>query len=149
MVQSSSLVGTGGGCMWVISARSRSTTMETVTGECQSENRREYVRSTPSCSVSVDQQKSPYTSSPKAAARDVCTPSRLAAMARLAMPPGHDPIPDAWSSVPRTGMDSRPVKTTSKNTVPCTNRSYCSSCCSLIPALPPASDDRLSGQSAR
>lgn len=59
MVQSSSLVGTGGGCMWVISARSRSTTMETVTGECQSANRREYVRSTPSCSVSVDQQKSP------------------------------------------------------------------------------------------
>ena len=37
----SSLAGTGAGCMWVSIARSRSTTMETVTGECQSENRRE------------------------------------------------------------------------------------------------------------
>jgi hypothetical protein len=41
MVASSSLVGTGAGCMWVSIARSRSTTMDTVTGECQSVNRRE------------------------------------------------------------------------------------------------------------
>jgi hypothetical protein len=81
------------------------------------------VRSTPSCSVSVDQQKSPYTSSPNAAASDVLSPRRLAAIARLAMPPGHDPIPDACTSVPRRGSDGRPVKTTSKKTVPFTNRS--------------------------
>ena len=44
-------------------------------------------------------------------------------MARLAMPPGHDPMPEACTSVPRTGSDGSPVKTTSKNTVPFTNRS--------------------------
>ncbi len=41
MVASSSLVGTGAGCSWVSIARSRSTTIETVTGECQPVNRRE------------------------------------------------------------------------------------------------------------
>ncbi len=37
----SALPGTGTGCMWVSIALSRSKTMETVTGECQSENRSE------------------------------------------------------------------------------------------------------------
>jgi len=71
----------------------------------------------------VDQQKSPYTSSPNAAARDVRTPRRLAAIARLAMPPGHDPMPSAWISVPLMGSELIPVKTTSRKTVPLTNRS--------------------------
>jgi hypothetical protein len=39
------------------------------------------------------------------------------------MPPGHEPMPDAWIPVPRSGRDGSPVKTTSKNTVPLTNRS--------------------------
>src|ERR1700758_317831 len=43
------------------------------------------------------------------------------------MPPGHEPIPEACTSVPRTGSDGRPVKTTSRKTVPCTNRSKVSS----------------------
>ena len=47
----------------------------------------------PSWSASVRQQNSPYTSSPKAAAREVRSPSRPAAVARLAMPPGEEPMP--------------------------------------------------------
>ena len=39
------------------------------------------------------------------------------------MPPGHDPMPDACTSVPRSGSEDSPVKTTSKNTVPLTKRS--------------------------
>ena len=45
--------------MWVTMARSRSITIDTVTGECQCEKRRDGPRSTPSWSASVVQQKSP------------------------------------------------------------------------------------------
>src|SRR5689334_5629691 len=44
-------------------------------------------------------------------------------MARLAMPPGHEPIPSAQTSVPLAGMLARPVKTMSRNTVPQRNTS--------------------------
>src|ERR1700761_5785746 len=53
-------------------------------------------------------------------------------MARLAIPPGHDPMPAACTSVPRRGSDGSPVKTTSKKTVPFTNRS---NACSAIAFL--------------
>ncbi len=39
------------------------------------------------------------------------------------MPPGQEPMPDACTSVPLTGTDGSPVKTTSKKTVPLTNKS--------------------------
>ena len=52
-------------------------------------------------------------------ANPVRSPSRLAAMARLAMPPGQDPMPSAWISAPGMGWDGRPVSTMSKNVVPC------------------------------
>ena len=53
---------------------------------------------------------------------------QLAAIARFAMPPGHDPMPVACTSVPRSGSEDKPVKTTSKNTVPLTKRSNVWSC---------------------
>lgn len=104
-------------------ARSRSIDIETVTGECQWPIRRECDRSTFSWSASVRQQKSAYTSSPKTAARPLRSPSRLAAIAKFATPPGHEPIPSAKISVPVVGADSSPVSTMSRNTVPCTNTS--------------------------
>ena len=55
----SSSVLTGETCPCVPMLRSRPTDIETVTGECQSSNRRDRLRSTPSCSCSVRQQKSP------------------------------------------------------------------------------------------
>ena len=54
-------------------------------------------------------------------------PSRRAATARLAMPPGHDPIPSAQTSVPGLGSSCSPVKTMSRKTVPCTKTSNCGS----------------------
>ena len=104
-------------------ARSRSIDIDTVTGECQCPIRRECDRSTPSWSASVRQQKSAYTSSPKTEARPLRKPSRLAAMAKFATPPGHDPMPSAKISVPVFGADGRPVSTMSRNTVPWTNTS--------------------------
>src|SRR5882762_7181715 len=44
-------------------------------------------------------------------------------MARLAIPPGQDPIPGAHTSVPAAGSVDRPVKTMSRNTVPDMNTS--------------------------
>jgi len=44
-------------------------------------------------------------------------------MARLAIPPGDEPIPSAQTSVPLVGMASRPVKMMSRNTVPHKNTS--------------------------
>jgi hypothetical protein len=113
----------GGGCPWLTMPRSRWTAMETVTGECQPSKRRERLRSMCSNSAKVSQQKSPYASSPKAAAREVRSPSRRAATARLAIPPGHEPIPSAQISSPPSGSRSRPVKMMSRKTVPQTKTS--------------------------
>src|SRR5690349_5080341 len=62
-------------------------------------------------------------SSPNAAASAVRSPSRLAAMARFATPPGHDPMPSTSCSVPRAGMSCSPVNTMSRKTVPFRKRS--------------------------
>ena len=87
-------------------------------GECQLGIRRDADRSTISWFASVSQQKSPYTSSPNAAATAVRSPSRDAATAMFATPPGQDPIPWALTSVPLAGGELNPVSTMSKKTVP-------------------------------
>src|SRR5699024_9479225 len=46
------------------------------------------------------------------------SPSRAAAVARLAIPPGLEPMPLDQSSSPGRGRRSMPVKTMSKKTVP-------------------------------
>ena len=55
------------------------------------------------------------------------------------MPPGHEPMPDACTSVPRRGSEGSPVKTTSKKTVPFTNRSnVCVAASPLLRVAAPA-----------
>src|SRR6187431_1049917 len=43
------------------------------------------------------------------------------------MPPGHDPIPSAHTSVPGLGSSCSPVNTMSRKTMPCTKTSNCGS----------------------
>jgi len=108
---------------------------DTVTGECQLLICRDIDRSMPS-PRSVRARKSPYRSSPKEVANDVRRPSRLAAMARLAMPPGQEPIPSAGISVPADGRAVRPVSTMSRNTVPCMTTSNSLVGCCMSRSLP-------------
>lgn len=51
------------------------------------------------------------------------SPEIDAPTARLAMPPGPEPMPSAHTSVPGSGSRPSPVKMMSRNTVPCRNTS--------------------------
>ncbi|BCB76085.1 hypothetical protein Pflav_024950 [Phytohabitans flavus] len=98
----------------MIMLRSRSYASDTVTGECQSSKRREAERSTFSSRERICQQNSPYASELIGELSPVRTPSRLAATARLAMPPGLEPMPCVHTSVPGAGSSGRPVKMMSR-----------------------------------
>ena len=139
---------TGDGWLWVIIARSRAIASETVTGECHWLIRRDNDRSMPSSS-SVRTRKSPYRSSPKDEANEVRSPSRLAAIARLAIPPGHEPMPSAGISVPADGSADSPVSTMSRYTVPCITTSKSSAVSgSMTRSMPPPAP-HVSGDSPR